>query len=293
MRRLISILSLAALWQFGAAWAQLVPPNEMGVTWGHVHLNAPPELRNKETKSWLALGGQLGNNLTEHNVPIAFPGIVLLLGQNQSEISGGSEGSVVDHVAFKVPNLEASMAKWKAANWGLKEHPSTRPGQGFLTTPAGVKVEILEDKTLQVPIAFDHVHFYVPESGLKEMENYYSKMFGARPVTGESNTYSLPGGKLVFSKSSTPTVPPTGRALDHIGFEIAGSHTGLETFSKALEAKGVKFRSTYRKSELGNARPMDPFGVMTELTHGLNGYADFKHIEEAISPCENRSAKCW
>jgi len=33
MRRLISILSLAALWQVGISWAQLAPYNEMNVTW--------------------------------------------------------------------------------------------------------------------------------------------------------------------------------------------------------------------------------------------------------------------
>ena len=293
MRSLISVLSLAALWQVGTSWAQLAPVNELGATWGHLHMNAPPELRDKEIKSWLALGGQLGNNMTEHNRAIVFPGILVLLGQNQDKITGGSEGSIVDHVAFKVPNLQEHTARWKASNWGLKEHPSSKPGQEFVTTPSGVKVEIFEDKALKVPIAFDHVHFYVPESGLKEIEGYYGKMFGAKPVTGEPHTYSLPGGKLVFSRATTPTVPPIGRALDHIGFEIAGSHKGLEAFSKRLEAAGVKFRSTYNRSELGNARPLDPFGVMTELTHGLNGYANFKDIEPDIFPCEKRSSTCW
>ena len=88
-------------------------------------------------------------------------------------------------------------------------------------------------------------------------------------------------------------MPTAGRPLDHIGFDIAGSHDNLEAFSKTLEASGVEFRSAYRKSPMGNARPLDPFGVMTELTHGVAGYADFKSIDPAVLPCENRSAKCW
>ena len=44
---------------------------------------------------------------------------------------------------------------------------------------------------------------------------------------------------------------------------------------------------------MGNARPLDPAGVMTELTHGVGGYADYKQIEAEVFPCENRSAKCW
>jgi len=55
---------------------------------------------------------------------------------------------------------------------------------------------------------------------------------------------------------------PTGSSLDHIGFDIAGSHAGLEAFSKALDAKGTKWSAKVRKSEYGNARPLDPAGVI-------------------------------
>jgi hypothetical protein len=291
MKKLVSFLSLAALWPSGTSSAQLAKHNEMGVTWGHIHVIVPE--REKETRSWLTLGGQLGNNLTGDNVAVFFPGIVILLGNGKNV--GGSEGSVVDHIAFRVPNVEASMAKWKAANWGLKEksEPGAKPGQAFVLTSSQVKVEILEDKSLKVPIVFDHVHFYVQEPGLQAEEDYYTKAFDAKPVKGASDTFTLPGAKLLFSKSATPTVSPTGRSLDHIGFEIAGSHAGLEAFSKTVEAKGVKWVSTYRKSAMGNARPLDPAGVMTELTHGVGGYADYKQIEAEVFPCENRSAKCW
>src|SRR5712691_1919867 len=184
MKKLVYVLSLAALWQ-GGTWAQLAKNNEMGVTLGHLHVIVPE--REKETRSWLILGGQLGNNLTGDNVAIIFPGIVVLLGNGKNV--GGSEGSVLDHVAFRVPNLEASMAKWRAANWGLKEKsgPGTKPGQAFLLTSSQVKVEILEDKSLKVPIVFDHIHFYVQEAGLPEEEAYYTKIFGAKPVKGESD----------------------------------------------------------------------------------------------------------
>lgn len=294
MRRLICTLSLAVFWQVDVSRAQLAPYNEMGVTWGHLHLTAPD--LNKETKSWLTLGGRLGNNLSG-NVPITFPGILILI--HEGKTSGGSAGSVVDHVAFRVPDLEASIAKWKAANWGLKVEPRTYrslpgpiSGLAIVNTPAQVKIEILEDKTLKVPIAFDHAHFFVPESGLKEIGAWYAKMFGARPIKGEQDTYSLPGGNLVFSRADTPAASPTGRSLDHIGFDIAGSHEGLAVFSKMLEAKGAKFSAPYRRSEFGNARPQDPFGVIVELTHGQDGYIDYKHIEQEMLPCENRPVKC-
>jgi catechol 2,3-dioxygenase-like lactoylglutathione lyase family enzyme len=288
--RFISILIVGIAWPSHFAWAQLAPANELNVTWSHVHVMVPD--RDKEAKSWLTLGGQLGNNLTGDNVAVAFPGIVILLGQGDTK--GGSAGAVLDHVAFRVPSLPNSMAKWKAANWGLKEQPGAAgPRQAFLTTLNQVKIEILEDQSLKVPIVFDHVHFIVPEASLQKIDGYYVKLFGFKPVKSEPYTYSLPGGKLVFSIATTPTVPTAGRPLDHIGFDIAGSHDNLEAFSKTLEANRVEFRSPYRKSPMGNARPLDPLGVMTELTHGVAGYADFTSIDPAVFPCENRSAKCW
>ena len=201
---------------------------------------------------------------------------------------------MTDHVAFRVADLLETLARAKSANWGMhaKDEPGTKPGQAFLMSPSEIKIELLEDKKLKVPIVFDHVHFLVPESGLKEIEGYYKTMFGA---AGEGDTLSLPGGKLVFSKTDKPTVSPIGSVIDHIGFDIAGSHAGLEAFSKAIDAKGTKWSARYRKTELGNSRPVDPFGVLMELTHGQGGYFDYKKMEPAIFPCEARPTKpaCW
>ena len=48
---------------------------------------------------------------------------------------------------------------------------------------------------------------------------------------------------LNFTPSPTPTVGTTGRALDHIGFEIKN----LEAFTKKLEADGIKLDRPYTK----------------------------------------------
>ena len=291
MKRAVCILIFAVLWQSSASRAQLAPYNKSGVTWGHIHLH--PQDRYKETLALMSLGGELGNNLSP-NVPLVFPGVLILLQEGQKPPTGGSEGTAVDHFAFRVPNLEQTLARVKAANWGMhvKDEPGTKPGQAFLMTPSEVKIELLEDKRLKQPIVFDHIHFLVPESNLKEMETYYKTMYAA---SGDGDTLSLPGGKLMFAKSDKPTKSPTGTALDHIGFDVAGSHEGLEAFSKAIDAKGTKWSVRYRKTEYGNARPVDPAGVVIELTHGQDGYANYKHIEQAMVPCEARPMKppCW
>jgi catechol 2,3-dioxygenase-like lactoylglutathione lyase family enzyme len=250
---------------------------------GHLHLAAPD--REKEAKAWLALGGQLENNLSG-NIPIGFPGVVVLIGQSRP-VSGGSAGSVIDHVAFRVPNLDASLAKWngvetwwKAGNWGLKIEPGTKPGQAFVTTPAGTKCEILEDKALKAPIVFDHVHYYVEESRMREMQDYYAKMFGAKPVKGEPDSLSVPGAKLIFTRFATPTAATMGRSLDHVGFNMLNADV-LRAFSATLEQQGAKLQRPYESSSMGMIRLLDGFGTIVEITKAQGGYFDSKLLDPA------------
>src|SRR5713101_8832069 len=127
MKSLVFILCLTAAWQASPAYGQLAPVNEMGLSIGHLHLGAADQ--EKEAKAWLALGGQLENNLSG-NIPIGFPGVVILLQQRQ--VKGGSAGSLIDHVAFRVQDLQSSLTKWKGietwwklGNWGLTIEPGT------------------------------------------------------------------------------------------------------------------------------------------------------------------------
>jgi predicted enzyme related to lactoylglutathione lyase len=105
-----------------------------------------------------------------------------------------------------------------------------------------------------------------------EMQAWYAKTFGATllPANPGSAFVSdqLPGVTLNFSPSPTPTVGTTGRAIDHIGFEIKN----LEAFTKKLEAQGIKLDRPYTKvPELGIAIAFikDPWGTNIELTEGL------------------------
>jgi catechol 2,3-dioxygenase-like lactoylglutathione lyase family enzyme len=157
----------------------------------------------------------------------------------------------------------------------LNTEAGQNPGQGFVWTPDHLlRVEILEDKTQTVPIAFHHVHFYVADSAgasnVLEMQSWYVKMFGAKPgKRGQFDAADLPGVNLTFTKSDTPTVPTKGRMLDHIGFEIVG----LEAFCKKAEANGVKFDVPFTKRpDLGISLAFitDPWGTYIELNEGLD-----------------------
>jgi len=78
-------------------------------------------------------------------------------------------------------------------------------------TGEGLKVEILENKSQTIPIQHHHVHFYVAESVIPEMQAWYAKHFGAKPgKRGRNQAADVPGANLTFTKSDKPTIPTRG-----------------------------------------------------------------------------------
>src|SRR3970040_1180955 len=112
MKRLIAAVFAATLVSAGSSWAQLYPPNAAGATMGHLHYNVKDVEANR--KFWLALGAQpvLMGGTRE---VLKFPGVMVLL--TQAESTGGTEGSVINHVGFRVPNVAQSLDRLKAAGY--------------------------------------------------------------------------------------------------------------------------------------------------------------------------------
>jgi len=148
--RILTTFVLATAALSTQALAQLAPPNALGATIGHIHINASDV--EAQQRFWAAVGGKLMNR--EKITMVQFPGIYVLL--RKQEYSGGSVGSVINHFGFYVRDFDQSVAKWKAA--GLKWEPGNNPGQGFLTGPDQVRVEIYENKALPTPIWMHHIH---------------------------------------------------------------------------------------------------------------------------------------
>lgn len=272
MKKFIAIFSLAAvaLLFTGVSRAQVAPPNDAGVSMGHLHFVVADLDAN--VKFWTTLGGTAFKFGPGQGVK--FPGVLILL--RKGDPTGPMDGTIVNHVGFHVPNVQAALAKWKEA--GVKTEAGRSPQQGYVYTPDGlVKIEFLEDASLKSPIEFHHVHFYVAANSsggdaIPEIKAWYVKMFGAKPgKAGQFEIADVPGVSLRFTKSDTPVVPTKGRALDHIGFEIKN----LEAFCKMAEANGVKFDMPYTKRpELGIALAFitDPWGTYIELNEGLDHY---------------------
>ncbi len=284
MRRVALILSLAGLFSVGVSWAKLAASNKAGVSMGHLHYHVRDLAANR--KFWTDLGARPLNVLGTTEV-LQLPGVLILL--TRAESSGGTEGSVLNHVGFRVPDIHQYEARMKAA--GYKIQPTTT-GTGKVTnvfTPEGERIELLEDlsvnleftldaapgrRTTQqpmvVPIALHHVHLYVPEGSLAAIKTWYVKWFGAVP--GKRYHYEaadLPGVNLNFSEVPDRLAATQGRMLDHIGFEVRD----LEAFCEKLEAGGVTLDVPYTRLAIGGAKAVltDPWGTSIELTEGSAG----------------------
>lgn len=242
--------------------AQIADPGT-GVGMGHHHLRVN-EADYDAHKKVLVEG--LGARVAQLGTLEAFlvPGAVIVVAKGDQQ--GPSVGTVVNHIGFSVKDLAAAEAKWKAAGGVvLPDKPS--PTQTFVELPGGTKVELIENKTLDVPVKNHHIHVFTPSDG--EAREWYLKMFGGTPGTrGPFKTINMEGVELAFAVSETPVVGTQGHAVDHIGFEV----NNLEEFCKQLEAKGAKFDRPFRSVPqigLNIAFLTDPWGGYIELTEGL------------------------
>jgi len=264
MKTMIAGLAFAFTIAATAAGAQPVayPPNEMGVNMGHWHLNSKDVEVNK--KFFVALGGRVIKR--GDNEVVLFPGVVVFLTRGQGAVpTGGTAGTVVNHVGFLVRNVQESLAKWKAAGIVPEPSASGRPDQAYINTPDGLRIEILEDKNQPWPIRNEHIHFSATESEIPKMQAWYGKEFGGYAWTrNNAPVVELPGVQLRFAKADKAQLPTAGHTLDHIGFDVKN----LDAFMKKLQADGVKVeRPINRNAQTGDALAFvsDPWGTMIEL----------------------------
>jgi catechol 2,3-dioxygenase-like lactoylglutathione lyase family enzyme len=259
----------------------LAAPNAAGVSMGHYHFVVRDVPAN--ARFWASLGGVTAKAGATTIVKLTDAIIVLTEGQP----SGVSEGSVLNHVAFRVPSLAAVESK------GLKIERlgPELPGIGSARTPEGERVELFENaatnvgftpdagftdpiaerhnKPIAVPIASHHFHLYLPdEAAIAAAKAWYAKTFGGTPgKRWRYDAVDLPGINVNLGVAPRPVQSMKGRTLDHIGFEV----TNLAAFTKKLEAMGVRLDEAYRKTAdgIGEARLTDPWGTSIELTEGL------------------------
>ena len=100
---------LAGLVGAAPAHAQLVAPNAAGFAIAHVHVNAVDV--DAQSRFWTQLGGKVIQR--EKLTMVQFPGMYVII--RQQKPTGGSVGTVLNHIGFWVKDFKGSVAKWQAA----------------------------------------------------------------------------------------------------------------------------------------------------------------------------------
>ncbi len=273
------------------SWAQLEPPNELGVTMGHLHLT----VRDVDAhKKFFALMG--GTPLTIDAAEVMkFPGVYIFLTKGAPKPIGtmrtavfcgcpadGIEMSTINHVGFNVRNYGEFFKKVKAAGYHTEDFHGA-PNRAFVFGPDGLMFEIAQSRSLATEVGELHLHTFVNDLPPKdrdhqvvpyEMYLWYAKMFGVKLMDGGPGSGlgdDLPGVRLRISQTRLDVEPTKGHVLDHIGFEVRD----LEAFCRRLEANGVKLDKPYSKTRshaFATAELIDPWGTTIELTEGLGRY---------------------
>jgi len=262
--RILLLLASLCIVSANPVFAQLAPYNAEGLTTGHVHMfvNDPEPIKKLFVET---LGGRV--TATGSLELISFPGIMVVLGKSRTPPTGGSDGSTVNHVGFKVKDLAPIKVKFAAAGLTLALD-NDRAKQIIANFPEGVRVEFTEDTALSTPIAFHHFHLSTPAQ--EAQRAWYVKMFGGvEGMRGAFPAAMFPGGEADFLKAPAPQAPTKGRSLDHIGFEVSN----LDAFVGSLEAKGIHIDAPVRQvpgTALKIAFLTDPWGTYIELTEGLS-----------------------
>jgi catechol 2,3-dioxygenase-like lactoylglutathione lyase family enzyme len=285
MQRFITVLvTLFLALPAARASAQLMAAKEGPIVYGHHHVNATDPAAHK--KFWAdTLGGTVIKVGTDGREIIRMPNVLIFM--RTQKPTGGTKGSVHDHIGLSVPNLRATLTKVTANGFRNITAQDALPGQkvngdivelgagpvsalAYVLGPDDLKVEVMEMKAQTEPVKLHHIHFFGHQQA--EMRDWYVKVFGATAAAGANPNFitaNLPGVGLNFSATPTPTAATAGRALDHIGFEVKN----LAEFLKRLEAQGIKPSVTLRRVDaldVSIAFVVDPWGTNIELSEGLD-----------------------
>lgn len=208
----------------------------------HVHMAVPdPQVAAQWYKD--NIGGEFVDGRTDR---LLF-GTTRIMFLNGNADTRPSEGGVIDHLGFSVPDLAAVVAKAQANGATLQGEIRDVPGLfklAFIVTPFGSRMELLQDPQ---HLGFHHVHLRStdPEATFK----WYEDTFGGirKNMLGRLDGILYPGNVwLLITRGEN--FPSQGASIDHIGWRALDSD---ETIAD-LNRKGVEFTSEPRDMTLPN-----------------------------------------
>ena len=266
LRRASFVLSilcvLVALALLPTASAQLPEPNGIGVATGHIHLNVSDV--DAQKKLWVDLGAEVTATGTLELLRI--PGMYLIL--RDREPTGPSAGTTVNHFGFSVRSYATIRSRLTDHDVEVLSDDADNK-QIVVQSPDGAILEFTESDSINIPIEFHHIHMAgTDQEGIRD---WYVKIFGADASSRRGwPSAVVPGGRIDVIKADSDLEPTLGRAIDHIGFEVAD----MDAFAARLRSEGVEFNVEPREIPrlgLKIAFITDPMGTYIEITEGLAG----------------------
>ena len=212
-----------------AALLLLASGNAPGATLDHVHLAVPSPI---EAVNWYA--EYLDCTPSERQPDAAnCHGVEIVFGA--SPTLGGTQGTGVNHIAFSVADLAATMGELEAVGVGgagvrLQRFPdgstfSDVAGPfriGFIFDPWGTRIALVEDPDR---LGFHHLHLSSADPGAAL--EWYREVLEGVPARLEGRFGIVFGLQfddvwlLVAEHGDSVPAPTDGRTLDHLGFVVA------------------------------------------------------------------------
>jgi len=233
-----------------------VAQTKANLPFDHIHLNEPAA----EASQWWEKNIPGGRRITEAPNRIMYGAVRLMFLGPRS--SGGSDGSVIEHVGFSVADLDATMRALAAIGTKVVEPVSAAPGlykAALIESPWGTRVQLVQDPEL---LGLHHVQLRSPDPD--RTNQWLLDTFGGErtKIHGQLDAVKyagIPGFTTVYIVAAKgASVPSQGRAIDHIGWRSIG--TIAET-KAMLEGKKVELTSQPSPLNLPNGPSINFFYV--------------------------------
>jgi catechol 2,3-dioxygenase-like lactoylglutathione lyase family enzyme len=235
-----------------AAGAQTRPT----LPYDHIHLNEPAA----EASTWWETHIDGARRITEAPNRLMYGAVRLMFLSPRS--NGGSEGSVIEHLGFSVPDLEAKMRELARDSTKVIEPIKDVPGlykTALIEDPWGTRIQLVQDPDL---LGLHHVQLRAPDPDV--VYSWLLDKFGGErtKIRGQIDAVryaGVPGFSTVYIiVAKGDSVPSQGRVIDHIGWRSLGP---IDSTKAMLEAKKVELTTQPRPLNLPNGPSINFFYV--------------------------------
>jgi len=225
----------------------------------HIHLAAPdPE----KAAAWYRehFGGQVMAEAQDRGL---YGDTRIIFQKRETNLP--SEGSVLDHIGFSVPNIDGAMKVFQTE--GLKITQAVRDVPGlfklaFIEDPWGTRIEVVQDPA---KLGLHHVHLRGPDPAATLA--WFSMQFGGKTAKFKDRIDGIDMSGVWLLVQKGDATPSQGHAIDHIGFRPIN----LDASVAAMKSRNVKFTTEPRPMTLGNGTTIHlafaegPDGVRIEM----------------------------